>query len=531
LNNLQQGVTQLLSGKAAESLTGIKRGIEKEALRICPNGKLAQSPHPASLGSALTHPSITTDFSEALLEFITPPCDSIEEALKCLDNIHGYTYKKLKDNNEKLWVTSMPCILQGSDQIPVATYGSSNVAKMKYVYRLGLSHRYGRVMQTISGIHYNFSLPDTFWEILKKQEGSEESLQAFKTRRYFDLIRNYRRYFWLLLYLFGAAPAVCKTFTKEGVKHDLQTFADHSLYQPYATSLRMGNLGYQSESQAEMHVNYNSLDEYLHSLLKGLTTISSEYEKIGVCENGEYKQLNANILQIENEFYSTIRPKRVGGSGETPIKSLFDGGVEYIEVRSVDVDPFSPIGIDAQQASFIEVFLLFCLLDESQATDEEEYKQIYWNQHQVVANGRDPEQEIYCHGNKINLRDCAGKIFSGMEQVLDLFGEFADFEQYKEAFESQKVKLADASLTPAGKILALMEEEEISFYRFAMQQSEAYQDYFLEKEYDKALFAEYERAAAKSIEEQKKIEESDQISFAEHLQNYYQQYCDIAHKL
>ena len=146
-----------------DALKQIQRGIEKEGLRVTKYGNLALTPHPRSLGSALTNSSLTTDFSESLLEFITPVCDTAKDALQYLQNIHSFTASRLAD--EHVWCSSMPCMLPDDASIPLALYGSSNIGTMKTAYRRGLGHRYGRAMQTVAGIHYNFSLPDSFWQI------------------------------------------------------------------------------------------------------------------------------------------------------------------------------------------------------------------------------------------------------------------------------------------------------------------------------------------------------------------------------
>ena len=220
------------------------RGIEKESLRVTAKGQLAQTDHPAGLGSALTHPYITTDFSEALIELITPATDSVEGCLDFLADLHTYTYSQMP-RDERLWVSSMPCQLEGDDHIPLARYGSSNIGRMKTLYREGLGHRYGRVMQTVAGIHYNFSMPENFWAEYRAIRGSQDDLQTFQSRQYLHLIRNFHRHCWLLPYLFGASPAVNKSFP-QGREHDLQEFDEVTLYKPYATALRMGNLGYKS---------------------------------------------------------------------------------------------------------------------------------------------------------------------------------------------------------------------------------------------------------------------------------------------
>ena len=313
-------ISKALDGLSAQRIQGMRRGVEKESLRALPGGGVAMTPHPASLGSALTHPHITTDFSESQVELITGAHASVQACVDELHTIQNVTTRALGD--EMLWASSMPCGLPADDVIPIGQYGTSNVGRSKSVYRMGLGYRYGRRMQTISGIHYNWSLPDV------------------NSDAYFGLIRNFRRQAFLLLYLFGASPAVCSTFVA-GRQHQLQSLNAHTMYLPYATSLRMGRLGYQSEAQASLAVSYNSLEGYGNSLEDALTRRYPPYEAIGVRgPDGAYRQLDTSLLQIENEFYGTIRPKRVIHSGERPLHALRERGVEYVEVRLMDLDPF-----------------------------------------------------------------------------------------------------------------------------------------------------------------------------------------------
>ena len=409
----------LLANADKSLLANIVRGIEKESLRVEPNGQLAKTPHPKALGSALTHPSITTDYSEALLEFITAPSASIDQVLSELEEIHRYTYENIDD--ELLWVNSMPCQLGEDSSIPVGEYGSSNIGRMKTVYRLGLGHRYGRLMQTIAGIHYNFSVPDSLWMKLQADEGNQQSLQDYKTEGYFALIRNFRRYFWLLLYLFGAAPAVCKSFVRNR-EHDLQPVGNdsHSLYKPNATSLRMGNLGYQSDAQSSLIVCYNDIAQYTRTLKGALETPYKHYEHLGLKDSqGNYQQLTTNLLQIENEFYSPIRPKRTAASGETPLEALHNKGVEYIEVRCVDLNPLAACGIDRQTIHFLDTFLLFCLLKDSPKTNNNEYQQITENQRRTVADGRNPDVELVDGEQSRKLVDWGQALVAEMQPVAD----------------------------------------------------------------------------------------------------------------
>ena len=204
---LHKLIRALELGRATDGLLwSACRGIEKESLRVSREGALSQETHPASLGSPLTHPNITTDFSEAQLELITNVHNSPEALMDELDKIHRFTYQSL--NSEILWTSSMPCDLVGDQDIPIGRYGSSNIALAKNIYRRGLGNRYGRLMQTISGIHYNFSLPEGFWKTYAEAHSSKDH-QKLRDKAYFALIRNFRRYSWLLIYLFGCCHLSC----------------------------------------------------------------------------------------------------------------------------------------------------------------------------------------------------------------------------------------------------------------------------------------------------------------------------------
>lgn len=299
------------------------RGVERETLRYSQNGRIATTMHPQGLGSAFTNQWITTDFAESLLEFITPVSHDIDVLLGQLDDIHHFTQTQLGE--EKMWPMSMPCYVETEDQITLAQYGSSNSAKMKTLYREGLKRRYGSLMQIISGVHFNFSFPESFWDALHGEQTAEER-QATKSEAYFGLIRNYYRFGWLIPYFFGASPAMCSSFL-QGRETSLPFEAlGKTLYLPKATSLRLSDLGYTNSAQSVLTIGFNSIDEYLEGLSKAIRTPSAEFAKLGVKENGEYRQLNSNVLQIENELYAPIRPKRVAKNGEKPSEALARGG-------------------------------------------------------------------------------------------------------------------------------------------------------------------------------------------------------------
>ena len=508
-------------------LRGIRRGIEKESLRVTPEGQLAQTAHPSALGSALKHPNITTDFSEALLEFITPACSTMQEALAWLHRIHIYTDSVLRQQDEKIWAASMPCVLGDDSNIPLAQYGTTHAARMKTAYREGLGHRYGRSMQAIAGIHYNVSFPEDFWLLLQQQENDHGALQDFKTRRYFDLIRNFRRHLWLLLYLFGASPALCASFV-QGRQHNLQALTERSdsLHLPFATSLRMGGLGYQSNAQAAMMVCYNSLPSYIQTLKKGLITPYAPYEKIGVRDaNGHYRQLSANLLQIENEFYSTIRPKRVARSGETPIRALHERGVEYIEVRCMDLDPYLPLGMDIHAAAFIETFLLWCLLSDSPLTDEEEYVQLARNQAVVVERGRDPHLLLSDGCDLRSVSSWAAVLMGDMMRCAQLLDQAYGVDSYSCSVVQQQNTLQNSSLTPSARVLEDIRTQNKSFTQFANDMSAQHALYYKDHSLTQDQQRYFEEMAQSSLQQQQSLEAAvPAVSFEDYLAAYYAQY-------
>ena len=452
----------------------VVRGIEKESLRVSPNGALSQRSHPEILGSTLTNPYITTDFSESLLEFITPAYERIDDCLGMLEGIHRFSLKNL-DAQEMLWVASMPCALGGEAEIPVAQFGTSNVGKLKTLYREGLSHRYGKIMQTVAGIHYNFSMPESFWPQYQAHCRDSGTLQDFRTDKYLHLIRNFHRYSWLLVYLFGASPATCKSFVR-GRDHELQELDADSLYLPYATCLRMGKLGYKSEAQKSLFVCYNELTSYAECLGTAMRTPYPEYLEIDKTAGGEPKQINANLLQLENEFYSTIRPKRNVRSGQRPLEALIESGIEYVEIRALDLNPYLPLGIDAEQTRFLDMFLIHCLLAPSPECHHDEFFEVADNLMRVVEQGRDPELVIKEEGTPRNMREWAGEILLGLGNAATLLDTLHGGTDYAEALTAAQAKLADASLTPSGRMLQQMQTEQLSFSALAIKLSQQQRD-------------------------------------------------------
>lgn len=518
---LEERLARLVNNNQQTLLTGGLKGIEKESLRIIADGSIAQSPHPRSFGSALTHPHITTDYSEALLEFITPPYPDIETTLNFLGNIQQYVYDNLED--ELLLATSMPCGISGDQSIPIANYGTSNIGRMKHIYRIGLGHRYGRAMQAIAGIHFNYSVAENFWPVYQEQEGNTDSLQEFIADSYLGLIRNLKRYGWLLLYLFGSSPAICKSFLtdRRELYPEFEEFDAYTLYKPYATSLRMSDIGYRSRAQNKLNISYNSLSEYIASLTHAMNTPFEIYQMIGVKKGNQFRQLSANILQIENEYYSSVRPKQVAFSGEKPTTALKSRGVQYIEIRSLDIGAFNPIGIDAGKLRFIEALILFCLLSESPKFDTDEIEIIKANMLNITYNGRDPDLTLIDRKRSIKLRKWAMLICESMREICDILDNCSEEKAYSSSLNAQIELVKNAELTPSAKILREMASNKESFSSFALRISKQHENYFRSRRLDEETNQFFKQQAINSIEKQLAIESEDKIQFDDFLRLYF----------
>ncbi|MDF2182600.1 glutamate--cysteine ligase [Neptuniibacter sp. CAU 1671] len=516
-SSLAQSLTWLKTSGQEHLLSQLQHGIEKEGLRVDQQGQLSQQPHPRGLGSALTHEQITTDYSEALLEFITPVFSQPEQGIEYLADLHRYAYTQLSD--EQIWGGSMPGELPPADQIPIAEYGSSNIGQLKHIYRVGLEHRYGRAMQTIAGIHYNFSLPCGFWPLYQQYKGSNTPLQGFQSAAYFALIRNFRRYSWLLLYLFGASPALCSSFMKDK-PHNLEQFDDETLYLPWATSLRMSDLGYSNKAQSSLGICFNQLNTYLNSLHQAIHTPHPPYEKIGIKVDGQYRQLNSNILQIENEYYSDIRPKRVIRSGEKPIHALMNRGVEYIEVRNIDINPFLPVGIDAAEADFLNLFLLSCLFMGDDDISAAECGEISENQQRVVNRGREPGLTLTFKGEAIALQDWGIALLEQLSLTAATLDRVNQNTRYSETLAIQKAKLLDSSLTPSAQVLAAMRDQHLSHAAFVMQQSQLHQQTLSASPLNQDLFSTLRSQSEASLQAQAALEAAPAPDFDSFLASY-----------
>ncbi len=492
------------------------RGVEKESLRVTADGALSRRPHPRAFGAAMTHPYITTDYSEALPELVTPPQRAQWETLQFLCDVHAFIGRRL--DGELLWPASMPCDLPPDDEIPIAAYGPSNLGRMKTVYRRGLGHRYGRAMQAIAGVHFNYSLPASFWPEYQAHAGHSGPLQEFRSAELMGLVRNYRRSAWLVTFLFGASPALNRSFRPNG--HELLTELDQrTWFAPYATSLRMSDLGYQNKTQARLSIRANSLAEYMAGMRSAVTTEEPRYAAIGVVVDGDYRQLNANILQIENEYYSTIRPKPSKASKHRPLVALRETGIDYVEVRTLDLSSADPVGMNQGELRFVEALLIYCLLADSPPISAEEQSEIDARDLRVAREGRRPSLRIVDGGRERPLLERGLEIVEGVRAVAELLD--ADAQGYVAAAEAAAEALRDPARTPSAALLAALAAEQATFAEYMLLLARSHAAYFR----DFALAPEREQMLAdvgrRSLVEAEASVGQDPRPFEAYLRDYF----------
>ncbi|GAB4405310.1 MAG: glutamate--cysteine ligase [Rhodoferax sp.] len=509
-------VQSLFAREHAELLRGIRRGFEREALRVDAQGFLARTPHPHALGAKLTHPWITTDYAEALLEFITPPSSELDGPLAFLDDLHRYTARHLGD--ELLWAGSMPCRIGTDADIAIADYGPSAAGQVKNVYRLGLGLRYGRAMQTIAGAHYNWSLPTTFWQALHSCCGQPgQTLRDFIDERLFGLIRNFLRDAWLVPYLFGASPALCRSFL-QGRPSDLHTLGEGTLYGPWATSLRMSDLGYQNHAQDKLGIGFDSLAAYCHGLESAIRTPDPYYHELGVQKDGQWQQISDSILQLEAEYYAPMRPKR--SASVRPAKALATLGVEYLEMRLFDINPFEPLGIAPEQVLFADVMLLTCLMRASPPISAREQGENDENKRRVVSRGRQPGLQLRVHNQDASLRDQAHRLFDQMQAFAQMLDSAYGHTRHSQTLQALRQRIDDPECTPSAQVLAAIQAHG-SYFEFAFERSRQHTQALRQAELPAATAQRLTDSVAQSHAELARLNAQPQPRFEDYLADYF----------
>lgn len=517
-NLYETRVDQLLRSGQSDTLCGGLKGLEKESLRISSDGEIAQTPHPVAWGAPLTHPYITTDYSEALPELITPAFAELDQTYGFLHDLHTFLYQNM-GADELLWAASMPCAVADDSRIPIAEYGSSNVGQMKHIYRVGLDYRYGRRMQAIAGVHFNYSLPPSFWPVYESFADKKCSGQTFIDESYFDLIRNFKRLGWIVPFLFGNSPAVCKTFLA-GRTTRFKAMSRGTYYLPYATSLRMSDIGYKNKNQSALTVSYDALEDYVRSLNQALVTPYPEYEAIGLTDGDKRVQLSTNVLQIENEYYSFIRPKRTTEKMERPTTALHQRGVEYVEVRALDVNCLSPTGVDIEQLRFIEAFLIYCLLSESPRLTSEALSEIEYNELTVALRGRTPGLDLIDSGQRRCIWRWATSICEALKPIGHILDDGDDDGPYSEAIIRQIEQIAAPDKLPAAYILKTLQDQNVEYHNYVMSLSNRYAEDFRSGVQDASASEKFRHLAEQSLGEQRELEANDDESLSDYIARY-----------
>jgi glutamate--cysteine ligase len=508
----------LINSREQRLLCEGPRGVERESLRVYPDGHIAQTEHPIGLGSALTNPHVTTDYAEALTELVTPTFHTNAALLQYLMDLHQFVYSQIGD--ELLWATSMPCALRGEADVPIARFGSSHQGRVKSIYRHGLLIRYGGIMQAISGVHFNYSLPAQFWPLYAQVCQSRDEGQGFISAGYFDMLRNYRRYGWIVSYLFGASPALCSTFLKGRTDHGLEPWGNDSFIGPHATSLRMSDIGYRNRGQHEVPVSVNHIDEYLRDLRRAVTTPHPAFQRLGVKVDGEYRQLSGNLLQIENEYYSYVRPKRALRANERTIHALARAGVEYVEVRALDNSAFDPVGVNLRKLYFVEAFVQLLLLKSSPPIDATEEASIDSNHLLVARHGRQPGLTLVRDGRNVSMIGWAGELLDSMTGICELLDAGHPDRPYSATLKEQQAKLQDVEQTPSARLLRELHAHGEGFSKLALRYSLDHRRSIEAHPTNAGRRREFEEEAQESLEAKRSLEASQRGSFDEYLAHY-----------
>ena len=378
---------------SADEILAGSFGIEWESLRAKSDGKLSLTPHPAIFGDKLTNPVVTTDFSESQIEIITPTFNTIDEAFDTFSLISDLVNASLPED-EYLWFQSIPCILPYWDQIPIAQYTEAGEDSQKY--REDLAKKYGVKKQMISGVHFNFSFTDSFLKKLYFLEDTDISFKDFKNEVYLKIARNYLRYCWLIIYLTGCSIGSHKTFSKECI-HLMDAKDEYgSYYSTKGPSFRNASCGY--KNLVELYPSYDSVEEFTDDVNFFI-------------DKGD--------LSEAKELYTQVRLKPK--NPKDLLNSLNDDGIEYIEIRTLDINPFYKCGLVKHDMKFLHLFLIYMLIK-----DESDYK--LWqrdakiNEENVAERAYVDSMRLIKDGEEVTLKSWASDIINEMFGMCEVLG-------------------------------------------------------------------------------------------------------------
>lgn len=450
-------------------------GLEREALRVSPAGRLALTPHPAEFGDKLLNPRITVDFSESQLEMVTSPHPSVAAALAELTAIHDEVEEVLERHDERLWPFSMPPALPADPEIPIARFGPASEGRDHELYRIGLGHRYGRKRQMISGVHFSFSFAPALLAALPPAD-SGASAAEFRDAAYFRTARNFLRHRWLVLYLTGASPAADASFdgvvdAHVGLVRSCCPGCCAQLAHPdhHAISLRMSRHGYADTAFATMPVSFNSRADYVADIRRLLATRSERFAKLGLVRHGARVQVNDRVLQRESEFYAAIRLKGRIARGESHLDAMAREGVHYAEVRVFDIDPFAREGISLPTLEFLQVFLLDCLLGESAPLLPAEWGRAQENHQRVALFGRRADLRLRTMSGETPVLTLAQPIFARLNVLAARMDDGLSGRPFSAAVQAQWARFLDPAELPAARIHAALQRRQLDHTAYGTQ--------------------------------------------------------------
>ncbi|MDU7106832.1 MAG: bifunctional glutamate--cysteine ligase GshA/glutathione synthetase GshB [Clostridium perfringens] len=449
--NLDKGLLKIIKDESLEDyFIKANFGLEKENVRVTESGNLALTPHPKAFGDREKNAYIKTDFSESQLEMVTPVCNTLEEVYSFICNLNKVVSLEIMKNGEFLWPQSNPPILPREEEIPIAKLSN----REDELYRENLSYKYGKKKQVISGIHYNFSFKEEFIKLLYKELKVEKDFREFKDDIYLRMARNFQKYHWLLIYLTGASPVFHESYIEE-IKEEGEKLGEDSYYIKDDTSLRNSSYGYKNKK--DYYVSYNSIGEYA-SDIKNL--------------------VKDKEIQSIKEYYNPIRLKSLGS--EDMLESLLNKGIDYLEVRLLDLDPLSIQGVSKETLYLVHLFMIYTLLKENKEITYKDQEEFFKNHDMVALKGRNEEAVIHENGVPVLLKDKGREILSEMDEIVEIL--FSNNEEFKNVIKRALEKINNPHDIISEKLIKDIKEE--GYINFHMRLAKEYLNNFKNKEFN-----------------------------------------------
>jgi glutamate--cysteine ligase len=284
---------------------------------------------------------------------------------------------------------------------------------------------------------------------------------------------------------------------------NLKELTKNTLYSPFGTSIRLSEIGYTSEVQNKLNISLNSLEEYIKTMRMATSTVYPPFSEYSYLPKN---QLNDFYLQIENEYYAPIRPKQKIFRNETISDSFSNRGILYLEVRCLDIDPFSPIGINKESLYYTHCLLLHCLLEESNSIEPEEKPILLENQQKVVWNGREPSLKLYINNKTQTISEFSKNLTDSLIPIANRLDLAYKTNTYSESIQKQLFKITLPDNLPSNVQIQKILENQISYKNMGINLSLEYKKELLEKGLKPYKITKYEQIATRSLFEYRKIE-------------------------